>query len=414
MKTSLLVPGLVALLLGSAAVCMPGCNSSSSSADPTGGGPDDSASAGDGAGGKADASAGSGATGPGNGGTSGNEAGSPGTGEAGGSSAPAGALSTTTFLYVHSVTPDSDELVALDYATGEQWVVTDQKGDGSDGWDIWGHAISPDRTRIAIASLYGPTKADNATGLATRRIWTFASDGSDFQRLTPVFDNDGGGRTNYSIDVQGPVFSLDGKSIIYDFGNWWYSGTTLQGGSLPWIVSATGDSLPEQFPTNVSCSVIEPSVNPATGDVLFVHSVCISSADEGLFLYPKNGGSKPVKLVAAGYGAGNVDPVLEKASWLADGSGFIFVGTIEVTRGDVTETANSLLAYDMESGDVSVLLIPDADTNIRSAAIAPNGDGIVYCLAHDDVLDLHAIDLTVDPPEDSAITDDGISCSPVF
>jgi hypothetical protein len=51
---------------------------------------------------------------------------------------------------------------------------------------------------------------------------------------------------------------------------------------------------------------------------------------------------------------------------------------------------------------------------VRNAAVAPNGDGIVYCLAHDDVYDLHAIDLTVDPPVDAAITDDGISCSPVF
>ena len=155
------------------------------------------------------------------------------------------------------------------------------------------------------------------------------------------------------------------------------------------------------------------AVNPATGDVLFVHSVCTSTADEGLFLYPKKGG-KPVKLLQAGYGAGKVDPALEKASWLADGSGFVFVGTIEVTRGDATDTANSLLSYDMTSGDVSVLVIPDENTHIRNAAIAPNGDGIVYCLAHDDLLDLHAIDLTADPPVDSAITDDGISCSPVF
>jgi hypothetical protein len=413
MKKPLLVPGVVALLFGSAALGVPGCSSKSSPGDSHAGGANGSPASGDAAGGSTETAGGSESPAEG-GGPAGNDAGSPGNTEGGASNTPAKALSTTTFLYVHSVTPDSDELVALDYATGKQWVVTDQKSDGSDGWDIWGHAISPDRTRIAIASLYGPTKADNATGLATRRIWTLASDGTDFQRLTPVFENDGGGRTNYNIDVQGPVFSLDGQSIIYDFGTWWYSGTTLQGGSLPWIVATSGKELPGSFPTNIGCSVIEPSVNPATGDVLFVHSVCISSADEGLFLYPKDGGSEPTKLVDRGYGAGNVDPALEKASWLADGSGFVFVGTTEVTRDDVTSNVNSLFLFNMETGNASVLLVPDAGTNIRNAAIAPNGDGIVYCLAHDEVYDLHAIDLTVDPPEDSAITDDGISCSPVF
>jgi len=287
------------------------------------------------------------------------------------------------------------------------------RGDDSDGWEIWDHAISPDRKRIAIASLYGPTKADTDTGLATRRIWTLAADGGDFQRLTPVFENDGGGKSTYNIDVQGPVFTADGGGIIYDFGNWWYEGTKLQGGSLPWFVSTQGD-LPTFFPTVSSCSVINPSVNPATGDILFVHSVCVNAADEGIFLYPSTGGSEPVKLIDKGFGAGAVEPRLEKASWLADGSGFIFVGTIEVTRDADIDTANSLLAYDMATGDITTLLIPDVGTSVRNAAIAPNGDGIVYCLAHDGVYDLRAIDLTMDPPVDAAITDDGISCSPGF
>jgi hypothetical protein len=292
-------------------------------------------------------------------------------------------------------------------------VVTDLRGDGSDGWEIWGHDISPDRRRIVLASLFGPTQADIDTGIATRSVWTLASDGSDFQRLTPVFENTGGGRTNFNISVQDPVFTGDGRSVIYDFGNWWYEGTELQGGSLPWSVSTQGD-VPEFFSTISSCSVINPSVNPATGDVLFIHSVCVHAEDEGIFLYPSGGGTEPTKLVDRGYGAGEVDPYLEKASWVADGSGFIFVGTIEVTRGTETDTANSLLAFDMTSGEIKVLVIPDAETSVRSAAVARDGSAIVYCLAHDDVTDLHAIDLTLDPPEDAPITDDGKSCDPVF
>jgi hypothetical protein len=420
MKKALLVPSAVALSFGLSALAagVGGCKSSGGSGEEDAGGAHSaSSSGGDGSGGVADAAAGADASGRGGAGASTSHAGSPGLGEGGSSNtdptAP-GALPTTTFLYVRSVTPDNDQLVSLDYVSGDTGVVADLQGDGSDGWEIWGHTISPDRTRIAIASLYGPTKADNVTGLATRRIWTMAVDGSDLQRRTPVFDNDGGGRTNYSIAVQDPVFSKDGQSIIFDFGTWWYEGNTLQGGSFPWLVPTSGDGLPEPFPTVASCSVIDPSVNPATGEVLFVHSVCVNASDEGIFLYPETGSGKPVKLVDRGFGAGAVDPVLEKASWLADGSAFVFVGTIEVTRGDVTDTANSILAYDMATGNIGTLLIPDVDTSVRNVAIAPNGDGIVYCLAHDDVYDLHVIDLTVDPPVESAITDDGISCSPSF
>lgn len=413
MKKPLLVPSLVAVLLASAATSTPGCKSNASSTDEDNGGAHSANSAGgDGSGGLGDAAGGADSSGAASAGAP-SSAGSPGLGDAGTANVgPRGALPTTTFLYVQSVTPDTDQLVSLDYLTGDTRVVTDLQGDGSKGWEIWGHSVSPDRTRIAIASLYGPTKADNDTGLATRRIWTMAADGSDLQRLTPVFDNDGGGKTNYNIAVQDPVFTADGSSIIFDFGTWWYQGTTLEGGSQPWFVSTQGD-LPELFPTSASCTIVDPSINPATGEVLLVHSVCTNSADAGIYLYPSTGGSDPVKLVNRGFGAGAVDPALEKASWLADGSGFIFVGTIEVTRGDVTDTASSLLAYDMATGDVSVLVIPDVDTRVRNAAIAPNGDGIVYCLAHDEVYDLHVVDLSVDPPVDTAITDDGISCSPV-
>ena len=422
-KPLALVPSLVALLLGSVAASMPGCNSRGSSgadeagganwAGPSGGNGDGSGGDADSAGGTSASAGGADSSGPAGAGAPGN-AGSPGQGDAGASTTGTpDALPTTTFLYVQSVTPDSDRLISLDYLTGDTRVITDLKGDDSDGWEIWGHAISPDRTRIVTASLYGPTKADNATGLATRRIWTMATDGSDMQRLTPVFDNDGAGRKNYSISVQGPVFTNDGQGIIYEFGNWWYEGTSLEGGSFPWFVSTDG-TLPEPFPTILSCTVVDPSVNPVTGEVLLVHSVCVNSADEGIFLYPSTGGTKPIQLVARGYGAGAVDPALQKASWLADGSGFIFVGNIDVQRGADTDVTASILLFDMETGQASVLFSPDADTDVRSAAIAPNADGIVYCLAHDNVLDLHAIDLTVDPPEDSVVTDDGISCSPGF
>jgi hypothetical protein len=371
-------------------------------------------------------SGGSASGGSSSGGTRSGQAGSGNNGEAGsggelgnagaagsGGSANGAALPLDAFLYVKKLTEDHDALVARSVTNGEEVLVTDLTEDGSEGWEIWGHTLSPDRKTVVLASLFGPTKADNDTHLATRRLWSLELGSGDFTRLTPVFENTGSGRTNFSIDVQSPRFTADGSAIIYDFGNWWYEGTTLEGGSLPWIVSAQG-GLPESFTSVNICTVVNPSVNPVTGDVLFVHSVCIGSQNEGIFLYPKEGSTQPLKLVGRGFGAGFVDPSLETASWLGDGSGFIFVASVEVTRGNTTAQASSLFLYEMESGDITPIVVPDEGSYVRSATIAPDGSSIVYCLQTDDANDLRLIDLTKNPAPDTALTNDGRSCDPAF
>ena len=156
-------------------------------------------------------------------------------------------------------------------------------------------------------------------------------------------------------------------------------------------------------------------MNPATGEVLLIHSACIARADDGIYLYPKDGGTAPTMLVQAGYGAGFVDPSLTPPSWVSDGSGFIFVGRTEVDRGGTTEVSVSLFVYDMESGDIVPIIIPDPDEDVRAAAIAPDASAIVYCLSHgSNALDLHLVDLTTDPATDSPMTTDGKSCYPTF
>jgi hypothetical protein len=339
------------------------------------------------------------------------EPGSAGSGASAGSSS-AGALPLDTFLYEREFAEDREELVARSFTTGEEYVVTDLTSDGSDGWEIWGHTLSADRKTIVLASLYGPTKADNDTQLATRRLWSLATDGSGFERLTPVFDNDGAGRSGFNISVEDPAFTRDG-GVLYDFGNWWYEGTSLEGGSLPWLVPAAG-GLPEPFPTVTSCTVVAPAVHPVTGEVLLVHSVCVSGQDEGLYLYPSEGSTKPLQLLARGFGPNDVDPSLTAAGWIGDGSGFIFVGAIDVDRGDTTERVPSLLVYEAETGSIASIVVPEPDSAVRSATISADGLRVVYCLEHGSALDLHAIDLNQDPVVDVPLTDDGVSCEPKF
>ena len=182
--------------------------------------------------------------------------------------------------------------MAYDGASGQVRTVTDLRGDGSDGWAINGSGISVDCTRIAISSLYGATQADVDTMLPTQHIWTFASDGSDFRRLTPVFPNTGGGRNQFAIEVRNPSFSRTGADVLYGYGEYWYEGTTLKGGSGIWSVGAAGGKLPALFAAPSPCSLVDPSVDPKSGRVAVIHNVCAGPGD-GIYLYAEDGSGAP-------------------------------------------------------------------------------------------------------------------------
>lgn len=349
---------------------------------------------------------------------SGDRPGSGGPSDGGGPSGDGGswgggpALAPGTLLYVRAETRDRDVLLARTLATGEERVVTDLTGDGSSGWNISGYSLSPDRRRIAIASLYAPTSEDVATGLATRAIWTFDTDGTDFRRLTPTFPDTSAGRSDFQIDVDAPAWSADGASVLFDLGTYWWEGTMLSGGSVPWVVAASGDAPPTQWPTPLGCSVLHPARNPATGEMLLIHSVCVpGQGTNGLYLYPPGGGTSPAQLVASSHGSGGIDVYLEAPSWLADGSGFLFLGGTEAT-----DWTPSILLYDLAAGSASTILVPPPGSSMRSVALSPDASMLVYCLMStaDGSTDLHLVDLSVSPPTDSAITHDGRSCFPSF
>lgn len=326
----------------------------------------------------------------------------------GGGGGGGGALSARTFLYLERVSNDSEVLVAYDLSTKTRRVVTDLRGDGSPGWTVDGVAISPDRTRVAIASLYGPTKADTDTGLPTRRVWTFATDGSDFKRLTPVFENKSAGRQQFQIAVGAPAFTRDGAAVLYEYGEYWTNGSRLEGGARLFSVPAAG-GVPALFDSPAPCSILNPSIEPKTGSVLAVHSVC-AGAKDGLYLYPPAGGTPQALLVE-----GEIRPSLETASWAGDGSGFVFVGVQSITVGGQSRTSRGLFAYDMATKAASPLVLPeDPDTTVETAALAADASVIVYCLRRGDARDLHVIDLTATPATDAALTTDGKSCHPTF
>lgn len=324
-------------------------------------------------------------------------------------------MPATTFLFVQKDGYDHDTLLAYDRASGQVATVTDFKGDGSNGWSLGnGYAISPDRTRIVVASLYGATKADVDTKLAAKRIWTLAVDGSDFVRLTPVWENKAAGRTNWQIEVSDPVFSKDGATVFFDYGEYWYEGTTLQGAAGIWSVGAAGGALPDLFQAPSPCSLVSPSIDPSTGKVAVLHSVCVpgQGQQDGIYLYDEGGGGTPELLFAS---SNEADLMLEQPRWAADGSGFVFIALARVPDGNSTRQVRSLFIFDMKTRKATPIVVPEGpDARVIDATVAPDVSAIVYCLEEGDARNLHLIDLSGDQATDTAITNDGKSCHPVW
>jgi hypothetical protein len=159
---------------------------------------------------------------------------------------------------------------------------------------------------------------------------------------------------------------------------------------------------------------VSPSFNPATGDVVLIHSVCVNSSDVGIFSYPKAGGA-PTQLVAQAYGVGFVRPSLEAVSWIVDGSGFIFPGLTDVQANSTTNTVRALFAYSVAKNAFSAIVLPQAGESVAYAAISKDAQTIVYCVRHaDSTKDLRLVDLTATPATDTPLTTDGKSCSPKF
>lgn len=303
-------------------------------------------------------------------------------------------LPPTTFLYRKAITNDVHHLIAYDIATGAERTVTDLRGDGSEGWEIAGFAVSPDRTKIAIASLYGPTSQDNLYGNSARRIWTLNTDGTGFLRLTPVFKTLG-----KRVDVRTPTFSADGKTVYYGYGEASANGS---GVTRTWSVAADGSSLPDLLDIPASCSTGSvPSVDPATGKVMIIQETCASSTDEGFFFFTAdNQATEPVLAF------GDLDTRFDQARWTPDGSLFVFAAR--------QSNVASLYAYVPAQKKLAIIVQGTDALAVEAGAVSPDGNYVVYCATEGGGTNIHVLDLTKEPAVDTPVTKDGISCHPAF
>jgi Tol biopolymer transport system component len=293
------------------------------------------------------------------------------------------------------VAADQDHIVAMDYATRQERVIATLAQPNAAGWNVDGMAVSPDRTHVVFASLYGPTQQDSMTGMATNRIWRMNTDGSDMLRLTPVF---AGGEATTQIDVRNPSFSPDGQSVYYEYGE--YTGSWYV---APWWVAADGSAVPSLVQSEPDCTInSNPTFNPVTGDLLLKHTVCLGGTHGGYFLYPKGGGG-PVHLVDdQGIDLSPTPPVFS-----ADGGGFLFVAR-------TSDQIQSLYLYVFDTQQIVTVVAGAAGVDVVDGALSSDVQHVVYCVKQGGTTDLWMLDVTVDPPSNVPLTSDGASCDPVF
>jgi hypothetical protein len=143
--------------------------------------------------------------------------------------------------------------------------------------------------------------------------------------------------------------------------------------------------------------------NPVTGDLLLAHVVCLPEVDGGYYLYPSEGGAPDYLVNEDGVSFSSEPPAFSN-----DGSVFVY------TARTYDDEIQSLYAYIMSERTV-VPLVPGADgIDIVNASFAPDDLHLVYCVRQNEAYDLWMLDLSVDPPTDTPLTDDGVSCDPVF
>lgn len=332
-------------------------------------------------------------------------AGGDGDGEPGGDTDPSSVapLGPVEVVFVRSLGDERDAhdvLVVLDLSSGDERVIADTAQDGR-GWGIDGFSISPDRRRIVLASLYGPTAEDTATGHATQRIWTLDVEGKSLKRITPVFTSHAGDMS-WWIDVRDPVFTSDGKNVIYDYGETEIGG---KGFVRPWIVPADGSGLPRLFlQDEVPCSVVsDASANPVTGEVVLEYAVCNGQMPEGLHAHAPTGARTGVLVDAV--------RIWGPSRWAPDGRAFVFPGSAN------HDDPLSLYMMTPADGQLYTLVTGTEQKSILSAAVSPDASRIVYCAgprASGSARDLRVLDLTKDPVTDAPLTADGRSCAPAF
>jgi hypothetical protein len=346
-----------------------------------------------------------------------------GGGSGGGSADGITPLPDDTFLFVRGDWADGPEKVyAYDLDTRtERLFITDSDFDPS----LFNYSISPDRRWVVFGNVIYKFDEDDARAYAQDHLWKVSADGKRWVRLThPVFPGDEScpvGKQACYRERYSPVFSRDGKTLIYSLGFLWNprleacktsadcsggggvcslgycTGPQMDGGSgLAEIPSEGGvDDPAGQF--NL-CGFSEPmAVSHDGGKILLASEICMGDGP-GMYLkdYPLDG-EKAKFLCRSDGGAGS------SAVWLLDDSGFLYDNyTRRLENGQLVAAGECLYRYDFASGSSTAALCPPEGTGLtqedgfRILGFSPSADQskVVLSIEHPTrVANLYLLDM---------------------
>ena len=208
------------------------------------------------------------------------------------------------------------------------------------------------------------------------------------------------------LDIRNPIFTPDGSRVYFqryeeDLGDV----SSIYGAT--WSLASDGSGVPDLFETPLDSACggqAEPVFDPATGDLVLEHSVCIDTSNEGFYLYGVDGTQKQ-KLVDT-----TSLTTWERGGGVHDCKDFLCSA---FPQGGA---AGAIYLVDPAGAQMAPLVVGSAGTIPTWPTLSPDDSHLVYCLRNTstNAADLHVVDLTTTDLADTALTADGASCAPAF
>jgi hypothetical protein len=348
-------------------------------------------------------------------------------------------LPDTAFVFVKSVRSNADHLWAFDTASNRSWEISTLGDDGQNGIKLNGPiALSPDRSLVAFIAIFRVLPDDAYTNGDAQALWTVATDGASFNRVTPplpkpsddgctIQNNDPRCPMGYTCDTAinhcfpphyqvtrlYPEFSPDGSTLWFELETSWFDETgMLVAGGLPTSVPTSGGQQPMPFMDSLPGCLdgvgTQPSISPDGQKMILNIFGCRTPGSEGLYVYGVPP-SSPMTQVAAldvfsvpkvRWKDANTIVYVEKGQ---DAQGRAAIGVIEQAIGGQPKTISAFM--NPNSGVVHSLALSSDGKQI----VASFGDaGRTAC----DLYSITSIDSAT--PQLSRLTNDGTSCLPAW
>lgn len=349
------------------------------------------------------------------------------------SSGPIEPLSASTFLYIKY--PGNDgvgHVYAYDWNTKKSRLITDLDGKTKTP----SISVSPDRKWFALRAYFRPNDTDLKQGILVPSLWVISVDGKLFRRVTePILNSNTSGASctvdsqcastgwcnvsigkcslrNFSIGLETPRWSRDGKTLWTVQSQYWSQGTKVTGGGVLASVPVSGGVL-KTYNTNSGCAQVSNiSLHPKEDKLVAIHTSC-TSGKPGLHIYDIPP-TTPTQL----FFQADVSVALGTTVFFPDGAGVLFLANSSWdTNNDKKPDLNGIgiAAFDLGKKQLAAILPPlQTHLSYTDMTLSPDGKQIIMCIfdSQKTTNNLYVLDATNKDKPFQPIIEDGKSCNP--